>query len=165
MRLSSGTRLDLMVVQFAASLIQISLENNCDDDGLIERGSNKGYHLNKRIDRRLQKLHSGLQDTVSSLFAEGGKEVALWIRSNLDKRVGKTLLSIQESNVNLESLASWILFINFCERDKPVNKNMVWLQNEKQYFELSDMIGQTEIKGVEADMYQEAYRAISMIKA
>jgi hypothetical protein len=165
MRLSSGARLDLMVLQFAVSLIQISLEKNCNDDGLVERADNKAYHVNKRIDRKLEKLQGELKETIDSLFKEGGIKTAQWVKNNLEKRIGKTLLKIQEEDINLETLAIWILFVNFCERKKQVHEKMNWLTNEVQYFDVLDMLDKTKIGHVGEAMYKTAYFAIENIKA
>lgn len=163
MKLSAGARKELMVMQFAYSVIHVSMQEGLDTE-LIKRENNKNYHINKRIDRRLKALEKKLSDSIVELLQEGGHETASWIRKNLDKRVSSFIVELQEKGVNLESLGIWVLFVNFCERKEPLHVKMKWLQDEKQYLEMGDMMSKTEASAVEGEMFKEAHRVIERIK-
>ena len=46
--ISSGAKKDLLVLQFAAALIQVSKTDDVfNDDDLVKRVNNKDYHINK----------------------------------------------------------------------------------------------------------------------
>ena len=161
MSISAGAKKDLMVVYFCYSTIKISLEDIGDAE-IKQRKDNKNHKLNKRIDRRLEKLMERLEKTISYFMSD--YDVATWIRRNLDKRIGKTLLLIQESTLNLEFLALFILYVNFCERDKPLHAEFQWLEDPDIYFNITELIADTKISDLESELFLMAYDIVQNIK-
>jgi len=159
--LSSGAKKDLLVLYFAYSLIKVSKDSN-EYDG-IEAISNKDYKINKRIDRNLDKLENDILKTIDSLIGE--VETAKWIKNNLDKRVGKLLMKIQDETINLEFLALWVLYVNFADnRTQKLNDEFSWLTNENLYFRVAEYLSKTNVAKVEDKMFMMAYDAVHMIK-
>lgn len=163
--ISSGCKKDLMVIQFANSLIQISKDDEANQDkDILSRKSNKDYKLNKRIDRHLEAMTNKLGETINAIFEIGGHETAAWIRKNLDKRIGGTLTHIQQSTINLEMLAMYVLYVNFAETERPLHKAFKWLEDAEQYFKTTDLMSSTIISRLENPMFLSAYDVVKRIK-
>ncbi len=90
---------------------------------------------------------------------------AKWIKNNLDKRVGKMLMKIQDETISLEFLALWILYVNFVERTQKLNDEFSWLKNESIYFRVAEYLSKTNVAKVEDKMFMMAYDAVQMIKS
>lgn len=163
--LSSGAKRDFLVLQFAKSLIEVSKkdESKADDD-LFNRDDNKDYKLNRRIDRALDKLSDRMNETINALYKEGGRDVAEWTRKNLPRRVGGTLTKIQESTINLEMLAMWVMYVNFAESERKLHKEFEWCRDAEQYFKITELMTDTKIAGLEEAMFKTAYDVIARIK-
>lgn len=176
MELSSGARKDLLVATFARSLLTIGRhirENTMDelkgvkpgqtvDTGkIVERQSNKTYKVNKRLDRRFDKLEDALNETATQLM---DPKTAQWQKDNVDKRIGKLLYRIQSEDINPESLAVNILFSNFVEREKPLHEAMAWLAIPGQYYDIEDLIEETPAEEVTQRMFIIAKESVAEIK-
>jgi len=165
--ISSGSRKDLLVMYFCCSVIKVSLKDvkklsKEEKEELQERDDNKNHHLNKRIDRRLKKLLEKMEVTINAMMAN--YETALWVRKHLDSKIGKTLMKMQNSIINLEMLALWILYVNFVERDKPLDKVFEWLTDAELYFEITEMMADTKVSYLESELFNMAYDVVKMIK-
>ena len=166
MKISSGAKKDLLILQFCHSMIRVSAqEETRKDDDLKNRVSNKNYHINKRIDRHLLNLSEKLHETSDSIYKIGGQEVAMWVKKNLPNRIGGTLTKIQSETINLEMLAIWVLYCNFAEKDRPLHQNFEWLRDANQYFKITEMMEQTEVSFLEEEMFKIAYDVINRIKS
>ena len=160
MNISSGAKKDLLVLSFIHSILTVSMsEDTKSDDDILKR--NGDYRINKQIDRNINRLQERIKSTIDELMTPG---IALWIKSNMDKRIGTTLSKIQEEYVSLELMAIWIAFANFCERDKPLDDRFKWLTNEEQYFRINEIMQKTNSARLEDKMFNLAYEIISMIK-
>ena len=163
--LSAGARKDLLLIQFVKSLLDVSKKDTTIDDADVHsRVSNKSYKVNKRIDRQLDKLSDKLSETINAMFEKGGYETAVWIKKNLSKRVGGTLMKIQESRINLEMLAVWVMYCNFSELKRPLDEDLKWTTDQKQYFQIIDLMENTELESINRDMFQASYDVIARIK-
>ena len=164
--ISSGAKKDLMVLQFCKALLDVSMQDETRKDvDLKNREINKNYHLNKRIDRAIKKLSDRIQNTITVMFKEGGVELSAWVKKNLEKRIGLTLLSLQENSINLEMLAVWVLFVNFCERHKSIHKAFEEYTESDQYFRIIELIGGTSVANIEGEMFEISYDIVMRIKA
>jgi hypothetical protein len=162
--ISSGAKRDLMVLQFCKALLDVSKQDETISDTDVASRGKVDYHLNKRIDRALEKLSKRLQATITSLYEEGGKDLAKWSNSNLASRIGTTLTNIQAKTINLEMLALWVLFVNFSERDKAVHPAYSeWLE-PNQYFRIIELMGGTEVAVLEGELFEISYDVVRWIK-
>jgi len=163
--LSSGATKDLLVLSFANSLINVSKQDATkEDENLPHRYDNKAYKINKRIDRRLEKLGSKMTSTIQEVYEIGGQKTVLWIRNNLNKRIKGLLIKLQEDKINLEMLAIWVLYCNFSEGRSKLIPQFEWLKDGKQFIELADMLEETKVANLQGNMFESAYDAISIIK-
>lgn len=163
--ISSGAKKDLLIINFARSMIEVSKQDSSiKDESLDSRVSNKNYKENKRIDRHLAVINEKLFNTIDSVYKEGGRETVEWVQKNLQKRIGNTLTRIQESKINLEMLALWVLYVNFSEIDRPLHNEYLWLRDGKQFLDVVDLMEKTEIGHINGNMFQEAYEVIERIK-
>ena len=163
--ISAGAKKDMLIVSFVHSLITVSKQTDTkEDESISNRNSNKDYKINKRIDSNLDRLLQKLQETISNLYAAGGKETAIWMKKNLEKRVGSTLVKLQQEKINLEMLGLWVLYCNFSEIKRPLHKEMKWLEDGNQFLNIADLMEQTKISDIQGDMNLIAYDVIGRIK-
>lgn len=163
--ISSGAKKDLLVLQFATALLQISKTDEVfGDDDLVKRTNNKDYHLNKRIDKALQSLNDRMSNTISVIIQKEGYPLSKWLRSALDSKVMPTLKSITSKTINLELLALWIAFVNFAERDKALIAGFKEYEDANQYFRIIELMSETEIAKLESTLFQEAYKIVAILK-
>ena len=164
--ISSGAKKDLLVLSFVKSMIQVSLtEDSVQDAELQSRIDNKDYKVNKRIDRALNRLNDKLTDTINNIYKIGGKEVAVWVKKNLHKRIGGTLTKIQEDSINLEMLALWVMYVNFAEKKRPLHKEFERFTDAEEYFKITELMTNTNVSNLEDKMFNTAYDVIATIKS
>lgn len=163
--ISAGAKKDLLVLQFAAALLQVSKTDDVfNDDDLIKRVNNKDYHINKRIDRAIEALHGRMGKTINGIMQKEGYSLSKWLRAALDSKVMPTLKSITAKTINLELLALWIAFVNFSERDKTLNAEFEEYEDANQYFRIIELIGGTEVARLEGELFEEAYKIVAILK-
>lgn len=163
MYLSVGAKKDLLILQFAYALLKISNET-IDDANIIHRADNKIYKVNKKIDKAVNKLITNLQMTIEIMYQDNPLELQSWVKAKMLKRVGVALSNIQDEVINLEYLALLILYVNFCEHDKKLREEYLWLEDAEQYFVVMEMLNQTKAGIVEADAQNLAYDLVEFIK-
>lgn len=163
MRLSVGAKKDLLILHFAYALLKISNET-IDDANIIHRADNKIYKVNKKIDKAVNKLITNLQMTIEIMYQDNSLELQSWVKAKMLKRVGVALSNIQDEVTNLEYLALLILYVNFCEHDKKLREEYLWLEDAEQYFVVMEMLNQTKAGIVEADAQNLAYELVEFIK-
>jgi hypothetical protein len=167
MAISSGAKKDLLVLNLCIGLIGTVLNDKDEavknDKDLIKR-TNKNYKLNKRIDRRLEKLFEKLQATSKAIFEKYGRDGKLgkWMKTKLNTTTIKVLNELRP-DTNLELLANQVLFECFMERDKPLIEELQWLADISEY-SVFDMLVQTEAGSVEGETYQDAIDIVKKIK-
>lgn len=160
MNISSGAKKDLLVLSFINSILSVAMmEETKTNKDLNIRGGD--YKINKKIDRNMIRLQERIHKTITETITP---DIAKWIKSNMDKRIGLTLSKIQEQYVNLELMAIWIAYVNFCERDKPLDDRFKWLTDEEQYFRINEMMQKTDSAKLDDKMFNLAYEIIAMIK-
>ncbi len=163
--ISAGAKKDMLIVSFVYSLIIISKQAETkEDDSLSNRNDNKDHKMNRRIDSSLEKLSQRLQETINNLYAAGGKETTLWMKKNLQKRIGNTLSKLQEERINLEMLGLWVLYCNFSEIKRPLHEEMKWLEDGSQFLNIADLMEKTKISDIQGDMNLIAYDVIAGVK-
>jgi len=164
MKLSSGAKRDLLIVNLAFGMIMTSTDDIAKaDDGIITR-DNKDYKLSKRINRRLEKLAQRLQETQNKIFRkyeDSNRSLGKWVRGKLDKNFIKAIHEVG-NNASLELVAHQMLYINFCERDKPLIEEMQWLQHAELYDELYDLLDKTAASKAQKP-FEMAYNAMKKI--
>jgi hypothetical protein len=159
MRLSSGARKDLLVVKFCKAMFDVAKQDETIADADIS-----SCELDNYIEGKLVALSDRLQNTINKAYKNNGSELSAWVSKNLDRRIGLTLTRIQAHSVNLEMLALWVLFINFCERDKPIDDLFSeWLEPE-QYLNVIELLSHTEVAKLEGVMFDLSYEIIKNIK-
>lgn len=163
--LSSGAKKDLLVLSFAKSMLEVSKGDDAkSDESLMPRTDNKDYRINKRINNNFDRVIERINETLDNLYLEGGKETAVWVKKNLEKRVGKVLLKIQHDRVNLEMLALWIIYCNFSETKRVLNAKFEWLAQGDQWLRIADMLDETSSGEIQGNMFNTAYDVIARIK-
>jgi len=166
MIIPSGAKKDLLVINLAIGLISIVIEDTkaVKEDKDLTKRTNKHYNLNKRIDRRLEKLVSDLKSTQDKVFKKYGADGSLgkWIKSKLDSKI-VNILNGMEKDTNLELLANQILFECFMERDKPVIQEYEWLKDFKSY-SVFDLLIETEAGNVTEETYEESIEIVRKLR-
>lgn len=159
MQLSSGAKKDLMIIKFCKALLDVAKQEDTITDTSIS-----SCNLDEYVEDKLTKISDRLQSTINEAYKSNGWELSIWVNKNLDKRIGVTLTKIQAHSVNLEMLALWVMFINFCERDKPVASIFSeWLEPE-QYLNVIELLSHTEVAKLEGVMFDLSYEIIKNIK-
>ena len=162
--LSSGAKKDLLVLNFCQALILVSkTEDVFSDDDIVNRVSNKKYHLNKRIDRALEALSERMGKTIEGIIQKEGYALSKWLKSALNSKVAPTLKSITSKTINLEMLALWIAFVNFAERDKTLIIEFKEYEEANQYFRIIELIGGTDVARLEGELFEEAYKVVAIL--
>ena len=163
--ISAGAKKDLLVLQFCQALITVSKSDDVfADDDIVNRVSNKKYHLNKRIDKALQSLSDRMAKTIKGIIAKDGFALSKWLKSALNSKVAPTLKSITSKTINLEMLALWVMFVNFAERDKTLITELKEYEDANQYFRIVELIGGTEVARLEGELFEEAYKVVAILK-
>lgn len=159
MKLSSGAKKDLMIIKFCKALLDVAKQEETITDADVSSCS-----LDDCIEDKLTKISDRLQSTINEAYKSNGWELSIWMNKNLDKRIGVTLTKIQAHSVNLEMLALWVAYTNFCERDKPVASMFSeWLEPE-QYLDIIELLSHTEVAKLEGIMFDLSYEIINNIK-
>ena len=159
MGLSSGAKRDIMIVKFCKALLDVAKQDETISDTEISSCS-----LDNHIEGKLVEIRGRLHNTIDEAYKNDGRSLSEWVNKNLDKRIGVTLTKIQAHSVNLEMLSLWIMYINFCERDKPVNDIFSeWLEPE-QYLSVIELLSDTEIAKLEGEMFDLSYEITRNIK-
>ena len=158
MRIPSGAKRDLMIINLAIGLIRTSLNNDDDvkHDKYLTKRDNKSYKLNKRIDRNLERLATKLQETQTKVYDKYGKDGKLgkWAKSYLNTKMINIFNKMQK-DTNLELLANQVLFECFIERDKPLIEEYKWLTETKEYA-VFDLLVETHAGKVVESTYLDA---------
>ena len=165
MKISQGAKRDLLIISLANALLIVAKGSEIKEDEDIIPLDNSSYKINKRINRRLDKLQSKLAETQVQFYAESENpyEFSRWVRSNLDSKLTKVLKGLH-GETNLESLANQILFTNFCDRNKPLHDSFKWLRDIKQHNQIFDLIEQTKVSRIAGNIYEDALKSIAIIK-
>ena len=135
--MSSGAKRDLLVLFLCKALLEIALDKDASEDSIQRDRTNKHYKLNKKLDSRLNKLYSMLNDTLNKAIT---KEIAKWLKSKTDFKIYNMLIKIQETEIQLEVLAMYVMYVNFCERDKRLDDIFQAYTDSSLYFDNIDLI-------------------------
>lgn len=159
--MSAGARKDLLVLFFAKAIFQTALE--IETVGSIPRErSNKAYRINNQIDRRIKSLMARITATIDRTIDVKTSE---WLRSKTKGLLFSVLIRIAQHEVQLETFGLYVLFHNFCERDKPLNDDYQEYTNAELYFSNVDLLKLTNISDeLENKMMDLAYRVIAELK-
>lgn len=163
--ISSGAKKDLLVIGLCNALLVVSKSKDAEEDKNLTKLDNSSYKINKRIERRLDKLQQKLDKTQKQFYLDSGnpRELGVWVKSKLDSRLVKVLNELSKET-SLESLANQILFTNFCDRDKPLHDSFKWLTETKQHDEIFELIDQTQVSRIVENVYHDALKSIAIIK-
>ena len=161
---SSGAKKDLLVIFFAHSLINTGLDVQTGD-GAIERDKdNKNHKENNRIDRRLHKLLMVMDETVNAIPKPLMNVLGKWINKQLNSKMQKILQKLSHKEVQLETLAIYILFCNFENRDVLMNVYKKFTE-PSLYFDNLDLLEKVGVsEDTSGDMFFLAHDVISQIK-
>ena len=162
-KLSSGAKRNILVLAFVHALLRLSREMDEDTlkkEGVDVRHNNKHYKTNKKIDRRLEKLEKEVSDTIESLMRY---DTARWLKKKTQTVIPKVLKTIPHK-VSLESLAIWILFLNFFEKRDPVlHPAFDKFTNPERYMQLADLI-EDVLGDTNSEMFLVSYDCIERLK-
>ena len=165
MSISSGARKDLLILQFALALILVSKTDDVfADDDIVNRVSNKKYHLNKKIDNRLEALSNRMGKTIEGIIQKEGYALSKWLKSALNSKVAPTLKAITAKTINLELLSIWVLYCTFSEHRKPLIPEFREYEDAEQYLKIIELISGTEIAKLENTLFEEAYKIVAILK-
>ena len=165
MSISSGAKRDLLVLNFCQALILVSkMDEVFADDDVIDRASNKDYHINKRIDRALEALSERMGKTIEGIIQKEGYTLSAWLKSALNSKVAPTLKAITAKTINLEMLSLWIMYVNYSEHKKPLIPEFREYEDAEQYLKIIELISGTEIAKLENTLFEEAYKIVAILK-
>lgn len=138
--LSSGLKRDLIVLLFANMLLKLSANKHYE--GLTYRDrSNKSHKTNARIERRIKKLSDLCESTLDLFAGNFSLTDGEWYRRALHTKVLPTLDYMeQHAKPNLETIGLYVLFVTFCERDKPLDSRLEVFADETLYWSEMDLI-------------------------
>ena len=167
MKISSGAKKDLLIIALANALLIVANSDDAKEDKDLTKLDNTSYKLNRRIDRRLNNLQAKLDETQKQFYIDidsgEPRKLGMWVKSKLNSKFIKVMNGLSKET-NLESLASQILFNNFCERDKPLHESFKWLAEPNQHHAVYDMIEQTIVGKITNSVYLDAVASIKIIK-
>ena len=163
--ISAGAKKDLLILEFCQALLVVSKTDDAkSDNSLVNRQYTTDYHINKRIDRAIDKIIDRAGVTIKSIVAKEGYELAKWLKMALNNKIVPALKSITTKTINLEMLALWIMFANFSERNKTLIPELREYEDANQYIRVVELIGNTEVARLEGELFDEAYNIIAMLK-
>ena len=160
-QLSAGAKKELLVLLFSNAMLKTALNPNVD--GAIDRPRENKYHkLNAQIDRRIIALSSHIEKMMEEVITP---EMAFWLKRKNESTVIKVLDSIKDDEIQLEMLGLYVMFVNFCERDKKIDPIFQSFTNCDLYFDEIDLLKKTDLtEDVEAEMMKLAYVIIGELK-
>lgn len=154
--ISAGAKKDLLVLMFAKSPIEES--QRTDDEDVLHIESEV------EIDKAIDDLSQRLSSTIDKLMQEHGQELLLWLRRATERRVKEALVKIMVKTISLEMLAVWILYVNFCERDKTIIVEFQEYIATEQYLDIICLLEHTNVSKLEQALFLEAYNVIGVLK-
>jgi hypothetical protein len=159
--LSGGAKRDLLILYFAMAIIKVSLGGKSSDT--IERDrSNRMHRVNARVDRRMNRIVDMAQQTINDVMTP---DLARWVESKTKGSVFSLLSSISDTVMQLDTLAYYILYVNFCERKKPLHEAFRRFTDADLYFDDIDLIKQAGINDdQESGAMKMAYQIVSELK-
>lgn len=162
MSLSSGAKKELLVLFFAKSLIKVSREFK--DESLIVRDMANKYHReNKKYEKQIMSLMDKVEATIDLAM---DNEVGIWLKSKTNSTISYLLKKIADEKVQLDILALYIMYVNFCERnDKKLDSLFEQFTDSKVYFDNIDLLLKVGIKeDDEAEMFNLAYFCLETMR-
>lgn len=159
--MSQGAKKELLILFFAKAIFKTALEHEAIGSIPRER-SNKAHRVNNQIDRRIKSLMSRIEATIDRTI---NMEISEWLHSKTKGLLFSVLTRIAQHEVQLETFALYVLFVNFCERKKPLNNEFQEYANAELYFSNIDLLKLTDISDeLESKMMNLAYQVISELK-
>lgn len=162
MSLSSGAKKELLVLFFAKSLIKVSME--FEDESLTVRDKANKYHReNKKYEKQIMSLMDKVEATIDLAM---DNEVGIWLKSKTNSTVSYLLKKIGNERVQLDILALYIMYVNFCERkDKKLDDLFEPFTDSKMYFDNIDLLLKVGInEDDEVEMFNLAYFCLEILK-
>lgn len=134
-------------------------------EGTISRNKdNKNHKENKRIDQRFQRLLGVIDQTINEIPKTLLDTLSKWMKNQLEYKMKTILQKISHHEIQLESLALYILFCNF-ENRKVLMDIYKKFEDHSLYFDNLDLlenVGVTE--DTAGNMFYLAHNIISQIK-
>lgn len=112
------------------------------------------YKLSKRINNRLLKIKGQLYDFFTSVADDSIKQR---VAKRSEKLLFETLRISNNSNLQLDFLALYVLFLRLFENDK-LHRDFEALKNDKYIFDTIDLVKKDMDDSVEERMFDLAYR-------
>lgn len=153
--LSAGAIKDLAYVTLCYGLIKTAVdidEGNIPADGAIKRDS---YKASKRLNRRMVDLAKRLEAVMQKYAHE-----LMGVRVHINKLFTHTETGTIPTQ--LDYLGVFVYLLRFYERKKPVMDDFKVI-SERELYELSDLVGMTNAKNSESEMYNLAYKMVELI--
>lgn len=142
--ISSGAKTELLILQVIRALFIASIDAEKSDQilGAVvrNRNDNKIHKINARIDRRIKKLMERIDDVFDQNVS---KETYQWISKKSEQRIVPALKKVSEYDLPLELIALYMLYVNFCERTKPLIAALEPFANPYLYFDEIDILKKT----------------------
>jgi len=150
---SSGFKKDLLVAMFCASLITVSQEDFNDDEV-----------INVDVDSELNAIINQIAKDIQKTLNTAPFEVQRWIRRKTETVVPLVLSSIDTKVISLETLALYVLFVNFIERKYPLDEDLKFLVSRYDYMDLAEKLNETALGQVEEEMFKLSYLILSNLR-
>ena len=150
---SSGFKKDLLVAIFCSALLKVSEEDMQDDDVVfVDPCAEVAKELNS------------LAMDIQALLNRQDEDVKKWVRSKTISSAREVIKNINAKSISLETLAMYILFINFIERAYPLDDDLKFLVSKYDYMELAEQLNQTELGQAEAEMFKLSYEILLRLR-
>lgn len=161
MAISSGAKKELLILFFCKAIFQVALEHNTIGSIPRER-LNKAYIINNRIDRRIKSLVERITATIDATITP---DIAEWMHSKTRGVLFSVLMRIAQKDIQLETFAFYMIFVNFCERKQKLDDIFIEYTDANLLFDTVDLLKLTNItEELEADMMNLAYKVCYELK-
>lgn len=162
MTLSSGAKRELLVIYFVDAVFRVALEKEAEGTIPRDRTDNKLHKINKRIDRRIMALRDRFHHTANIATDH---DVAIWLHGKTKHKVLAALSKVTQYNIQLETFGLYLMYANFCERDKPLDPIFAEYNDPNLYFDEIDLMKMTNItEDDEAVAMNVAYTILKDLK-
>jgi len=160
--MSAGFKRELLILLFVKALLEISLDPIKSEGALQRDRHNKYRKINKKIDDRIATIADKIIVVINRHMDE---EFAKWVKCKTNIKIYNLLAKIQEYEIQIEVLALYVMYINFCERKLKLDSALDMFTNSTLYFDNIDLIKNANIdEDTEQSMYYLAYKIIEDLR-
>ena len=154
--LSGGAIRDLAYISLCYGFLKVAVEideGSIPADGAIKRDS---YRASKRLNRRMVDLAKRLEAVMQKYSHESKR-----VHTSMGKLFNHAMVGSIEAQ--LDYLGVFVYLLRFYERDKPSLEDVKAIR-EREINDLADLVGMTQAKESESEMYKIAYTLVELLR-